>query len=92
MRIERDEIWLCDDCTIVAVNGDATSLDYHYSPTDAAKRLEAIETGLATLGPHLVPSFDSETGGGVLEFSRHGCDCCNSGLAGSLRRFATLAP
>ena len=30
MKIIRDDIQLCTDCTIAAVNGDFTGLDYHY--------------------------------------------------------------
>lgn len=30
MEIVRDGIQLCDDCLIIAVNGDYTGLDYHY--------------------------------------------------------------
>ena len=37
MMIVRDELWLCDDCMIAAVNGDFTGLDYHYGK-DADKR------------------------------------------------------
>lgn len=125
--IARD-IWLCDDCTIAAVNGDM--------PPDNTPDQDAdIEAGLARLGPHLVsddydeeqaecdtchwhgPSSDlvnvhtdpeypdwTEKGcpqcketeditlrdNGREEFSRRGCDCCNSTLAGSFTRFAQL--
>ena len=83
MKVVRDDLWLCDDCTIVAVNGDASGVE-----SDA--RVAAIDAGLGALGPHLVPDFDSETGDGYEEFARHGCDCCASGLAGSFHRFAVL--
>lgn len=90
MKVVRDDLWLCSDCLMVAVNGDATGLDYHYSAEEAAKRLAAIEAGLDALGPHLVPAFDSETGKGIEEFSRRECDCCGEHLAGERHEFATL--
>lgn len=92
MRIVRDDIWLCSDCTIIAINGDVSGLDYQYGrDTDKRDaRLEEIDRGLDRLGPHLVPDFDSETGEGHEEFSARGCDCCRSHLAGELHRFAIL--
>jgi hypothetical protein len=78
---------------MIAVNGDATGLDYHYSPEEASKRLAAIEAGLDALGSYLVPDFDSETGDGIEEFMRapvFGCACCGSHLAGEFHRFAVL--
>ena len=30
MKIIRDGLWLCQDCMIIAVNGDYTGLDYSY--------------------------------------------------------------
>jgi hypothetical protein len=79
---------------MIAVNGDATGLDYHYSPEEASKRLAAIEAGLDALGPHLVPDFDLESDDedkrGHREFSSCGCDCCGSHLAGEFHRFAVL--
>lgn len=83
MQIERDDLWLCVDCTIVAVNGD-------YSGIDSDERVEEIDEGLEELGPHLVPDFDSESGEGHEDFSHRGCDCCGSGLAGEFHRFAVL--
>ena len=75
MVIVRDELWLCDDCMIAAVNGDFTGLDYHYGK-DADKRQADIERGLEKLGPHLVPNFDSESSDGIEDFSRKPCVCC----------------
>lgn len=83
MRVIQDDIWLCVDCLFAAVNGDM--------PTDSTPERDAeITEGLAALGPHLVPDFDMETGEGHSEFSSCGCDCCCSGLAGEMHRFAVL--
>ena len=81
MEVILDDIWVCDDCLFMAVNGD--------SPEDEARAL-ACEAGLADLGKHVVPDFDSETGDGMLEFSYGGCDCCGCRLGGSRHRFAVL--
>ena len=89
MRIVRDDLQLCDDCTIAAVNGDFTGLDYHYGD-QADKRESEIEAGLLRLGIHLVPDFNSETNRGINEFSSRRCDCCTSRLAGSRHQFAIL--
>lgn len=75
---------------MLAVNSDATGLDYHYKPDEAAKRLAAIEAGLEELGPHLVPDFDSETGEGCEEFTWRECACCKDTHQGSRHRFAVL--
>jgi hypothetical protein len=85
MKIVRDNIMLCDDCTIVACNGDTSGIE-----TD--ERVKDVEDGLARLGPNLVSDFDSETGDGIEEFSWRGCDCCdeNRRKGGRLHRFAIL--
>lgn len=89
MRVVRDEIPLCQDCMIAAVNDDYTSLDYYYGEEADSRRAE-IEKGLNALGPHLVPSFDSETGKGMDEFSRRRCESCRTDLAGARYDFAIL--
>lgn len=91
MIVVRDDLWLCADCLLIAVNDDASSLDYYYGDR-AAERLAIIVAGLEKLGPHLVPDFDSETGEGIEEFYRPflGCACCGSRLAGEFHRFAVL--
>lgn len=83
MKVVRDDLWLCVDCTLAAVNGDAGDMD-------DPKRVDAVYAGLDELGPHLVPDFDSESDVGIREFSACGCDCCGSGLAGTMHRFAIL--
>lgn len=82
------EVWLCEDCTIIAVNGDASGLDYSYEPTEAAARLATIEAGLERLG-WISPNWDSETGDGIRECYCHTCDCCGAGF-GTRHRFAIL--
>ena len=81
MEVKISDLWLCQDCLFAAVNGDM--------PEDPATA-EKVSKGLAALGPHLVPDFDSETGSGINEFSWRTCDCCNSPLGGSRHRFAVL--
>ncbi len=100
MAIERDEIELCTECMIVAVNGDYQAIDEYHGRGEhpgrgelrdgAKERAAVIDAGLAKLGPNLVPSFDSETGKGIEEFSTWPCECCGSALAGSRHQFATL--
>jgi len=97
MEIKRDGIELCDDCTTIAVNGDYSIFDYHMNgrgPEAEAKRdarIAEVDAGLAALGPHLVPDFDSETGRGIEEFTWRKCMCCGAG-AGSRHSFAVLGP
>lgn len=81
MKTAISNLWLCHDCLFAAVNGE--------TPEDS-KHAKATELGLALLGPHLVPDFDSETGEGVLDFSWRMCSCCTCRLAGSRHRFAIL--
>ncbi len=83
MRIIRDNLFLCSDCSAVSCNGPR-GLDI---PED---RLAEIQSGLASLGPHLVPDFDSETGDGLQEFSSLSCDSCKEWRAGYRARFAIL--
>lgn len=99
MRIVQDDLWLCVECMTIAVNGDASGLDYSYGPEEAAARLVTIETGLARLGPHLVTHWDDsedednddgkeeEIGAWV---TRQPCACCRDHHHGSRYRFAIL--
>ncbi len=99
MHVARDGIELCEDCMIVAVNGDYTGITVRRKLTDSDedhearldRRIKRIDDGLAELGPHLVPNFDSETGEGINEHSRGSCDCCGSSLHGARHEFAVLA-
>ena len=96
MRIIRDELELCDDCLTIACSGDYSGFDYSMNgrgPAAEAKRdarIAEVDAGLARLGPHLVPDFDSETGRGIEEFTSRPCQCCESRLAGSRHNFAIL--
>ncbi len=84
MHVARDGIELCTDCMFRAVNGDL--------PSDTTPERDAeIDAGLESLGPHLVPSFDTETGEGYEAFTWRRCDCCGSKLGGSRYEFAVLA-
>jgi hypothetical protein len=82
MEIIRDNLWLCDDCLMVAVNGDESGI--------ASDDLSAVRKGIRELGNGLVPDFDSETEAGIDEFSSKSCDCCRSKLAGPRHRFSIL--
>jgi hypothetical protein len=83
VQIDRDNLWLCSDCTRVACDG-ILGIELT-NPT-------ATIIGLDKLGPHLVPDFDSETNEGLREFSSVPCDACGTHLAGYRARFATLKP
>ena len=83
MRIAIDGLMLCDDCLLCACNGDTSGVP--------DERVDAVERGVAELGPHLVPNFDSETGRGIHEFSRSQCDACGERGHGSRHEFAVLA-
>lgn len=70
MKVIQRDIWLCTDCVVVHETGDASSLDYHYTPREAERKLKEIESGLKALGPHLV-SDNTENYGDQYE-----CDEC----------------
>ncbi len=90
MRVCLDDLWLCVDCLMAAVNGDFTALDNH--PETADERMAEISAGLESLGPHLVPDFDSEADTGIRFRNYCQCDCCQSAKGGTFHRFATLTP
>jgi hypothetical protein len=92
MKILQDDLWLCDDCVMYAVNGDLTGIDYSYSGDEADERAKEVVRGVNSLGKNLVPDFDSETGEGIEEFSRRSCDACRLRLHGERHRFAILGP
>jgi hypothetical protein len=90
MKVIRDGIKLCGDCTVAAVNGDFSGLDYYYTSGngEAAKRQAEIEAGLERLGPHLVCA--TTEGEHEPYFSWSPCDCCNTHLGGDRFDFAIL--
>jgi len=82
MVVEQNNLWLCPDCMIVAVNGDESGVE-------SEEVIAQIREGLADLGPHLVPSFDSDTEDGIVQ--RHGCcDACGRSFWSRWHRFAVL--
>jgi len=83
MKIIRDGLWFCSDCTMVACNG-AHGADIE------PEQLQRTETGLAKLGANVVSDLDGETGDGLETFSSVPCDSCGSHLAGYRARFAIL--
>lgn len=83
MIVKQDDLWLCEECMIAAVNGDFSSID-------SDEQVRNIEYGLKELGPGLVHDFDSETQDGIYEFTLKLCACCKTYLAGSRYRFAVL--
>ena len=85
MLVKIDNLAFCEDCTMVAVNGDYTGLDYHYSADEAEKREQEINAGLAALGAVYYDSSRESD-----EFSTRRCDCCGSALAGRRDYFIVL--
>jgi hypothetical protein len=82
MKVVRDDLWLCQDCTIYAANGDLSGVIDE-------KTEKAVIKGVDRLGSHLV--IDSgEDGEGEKGFSWSHCDACGSKLGGSRTRFAVL--
>ena len=80
------ELWLCDDCTMVAVNDDSTGIE-------SDKRARKVRAAVADLGPHLVnwsadPNDPDDCD--EHEFSWSACDCCCECLGGHRTRFTTL--
>ena len=93
MKVIRDDLWLCDDCTLYAVNDDLSGIDYYLSGVEADKRVKEVKKGVHSLGRNLVPDYDSQTGKGQEEFSSRACDACRQPhSAGARTRFAILGP
>ena len=86
MKVKIENLAFCTDCTMVAVNGDYTGLDYHYSVDEAEKRAQEINDGLAALGGHICYDDNRDSD----EFSTRRCDCCGSNLAGKRDYFIVL--
>jgi hypothetical protein len=84
MRISKDNIYLCSDCTMIACNGP--------SGIDVSPRnLDALVQSVQELGPYLVPNFDSESEDGIQTYSCIPCAACHTQLGGYRLRFAILA-
>lgn len=83
MRILDDDIQLCVDCTMLAVNGEL--------PEDP-KTERACLAGLATLqtAEQQLVSYSTDEDNGEIEFSKRSCECCGSHLAGTRQRFTLL--
>lgn len=86
MKTIIENLALCADCTLAAVNDDYTGLDYHYTPEESEQRMHEIQLGLVKLGPGLCYDGSKEDD----EFSTRRCDCCGSHLAGSRSFFCVL--
>lgn len=82
-----DEIWACDDCTMIVCNDDASGMD------DATEKecRDAIEKIQTTNNAWLASNSGGEGNEdeGYQEFSHDRCDICD-GLAGSRHRFALI--
>ena len=86
MKVTIENLVLCADCTMAAVNDDYTGLDYHYTEKESAIRYEEITAGLIKLGPGLCYDGTREDD----EFSHRQCDCCGTRLAGRRAPFILL--
>ena len=86
MKVKIENLAFCPDCTMAAVNGDYTGLDYHYSADESEKREQEIKAGLAALGGPVYYDDSRESD----EFSARRCDCCGSALAGRRDYFVVL--
>lgn len=87
-KVAANDLWFCADCVFFHACGDLP---------EEEKRVREIEEGTKALlspyegeGPGIVPDFDSDSGEGIVCFSRRACDCCDSPLAGERHRFAIL--
>lgn len=81
-RVLTGELWLCQDCTMLHVNGE---FDPCSSPEEDSHRAEK----LAELGPGLTCN---DGPGGRDDFSTSPCDGCGDHAHGERHRFALLRP
>ena len=86
MKVIIENLALCTDCTMAAVNDDYSGLDYHYTEEESATRYEEITDGLKKLGIGLCYDSSQEDD----EFSHRTCDCCGTRLAGRRCFFIVL--
>ena len=74
-----DSVYVCDDCLMWLVNGDATGLDHYLSGSEAEEKLNNMIHG---------ERYIRETKGyiyavnNVREFDTSPCDCCGESLHG----------
>jgi hypothetical protein len=80
------ELDVCTDCIMFIANGDLTGLDYHYGEQADERKAEII-AGVESCLPGQVGAGDGEHD---QEFSRYGCDCCGTPLAGARHRANVL--
>ncbi|HYF57063.1 MAG TPA: hypothetical protein VEA41_22625 [Salinarimonas sp.] len=76
MRIAYDDLWCCVDCTMYIANGDV--------PEDREDLPDLVAREWGDRAPFIVLTDGEE------EFSRSGCDCCGSHLAGYRHEFVVL--
>jgi hypothetical protein len=86
MKIIIENLALCTDCTMAAVNSDYSGLEYHYPPEESERRMQEITEGLEKLGSGLCYDGTQEED----EFSHRQCDCCGSRLTGRRSFFCVL--
>lgn len=86
-KVNIEDLALCTDCTMAAVNNDFSSLSL-LDPKEENKLIRAITSGLNELSclGYLVPDSNREGD----EFSTRQCDCCKTKLAGRREYFCTL--
>jgi len=86
MQVIQDCIWLCSDCTQVAVNGV-----YGIDLLDERATLHGLaKLELKYFDGALVPDFDCENGDGERQFSDRVCESCGTSLIGYRAKFAIL--
>lgn len=89
MRTVKDNVWLCVDCMLAAVNDDYSGLDYSYSQEDASELLTRMQEGWQLLG--------TWSGNGLVKASaeretRMTCACCRRNECGTFYEFNLLGP
>lgn len=84
VEVLNDNLWLCDECTVAAVNDDYTGIDYYLSGKEADDRVKEITKGLKSLGVGLCIGEDEE------EYSTKRCDCCRTHFDGRRHQFILL--
>ena len=72
MKVIRDGLRFCGDCTVAAVNDDFSGLDARYGPDEANAIQQRIESSLAGFGLHLVHAGEDDGHGWF------NCDCCGA--------------